>query len=287
MAHIQQVGINDFEHIYPLLQTFHNTQLDKNVWKNIFSYPWHSKESYRGYALIDNTALVGFLGTVFAKRSINGKAVTTCNLTSWVVQEAYRSDSLQLLSPLLQQPAYVLLNLTCSPRVCEISQALGFQILEQHAYMLFPLLCPSVKGNQRWRITQCDTALHPECSDIDKTIFADHKSLPCRHIVVHTDEGYCYVVFTRVKRYKKLLTVNYIHYIGNPVLFQQYLKPIVSHIMQMSPGFCVMVDVRTTHHADISRAFKYKLSTTRIYKATCVEDVPHDNLYTEMVLLGL
>jgi hypothetical protein len=57
-----------------------------------------------GYVIIDREKkIVGFMGTIFSKKIINGSEYNYCNIHSWIVDEQHRINSFFLLTPLLEK----------------------------------------------------------------------------------------------------------------------------------------------------------------------------------------
>ena len=57
-----------------------------------------------GYVIIDKTKkIVGFMGTIFSKKIINGSEYNYCNIHSWIVDEQHRINSFFLLAPLFKK----------------------------------------------------------------------------------------------------------------------------------------------------------------------------------------
>jgi len=70
----------------------------------LFDLPWPVEEEHRGFILRDGGEAVGFLGTIFSRRTVGGTTCRFCNLSSWIVKESHRSSSLQLILPVLFGP---------------------------------------------------------------------------------------------------------------------------------------------------------------------------------------
>ena len=140
MTSVRKATKEDFDHIFPLFQGFAtHTQVNPQDWKKIFSPLWSGQREQFGYVLEDGNEAVGFLGTLYSLRMIQGEKREFCNLTSWIVRQDYRSESLSLLFPLMGGKDLTLTNFTASNRVIEVLLRLGFQSLEDHYRMILPL----------------------------------------------------------------------------------------------------------------------------------------------------
>ena len=138
MALVRKAVAEDFEGIYPLLVKFNNPRLSKDDWRSLFFDNWHSNEGYFGYVLEEGEHIVGFLGLMFSSRMLNDKEEKFCNITSWIVEKKFRSQSLLLLLPVLKLQSYTLTICTASKETYAVARKLGFQDLESSMRIIFP-----------------------------------------------------------------------------------------------------------------------------------------------------
>src|SRR5262245_37584176 len=138
MTAVEKVTPAMFDDIYALMSELDNTQ-SRERWREIFDYQWESDEGYVGYALVDDRKVVGFNGAIFSRRIIDGREARFCNLTSWIVKDQYRTESLRLVFPFLNLKGYTITNLTMNERAWEITRRLGFKNLDTNVRIFFPV----------------------------------------------------------------------------------------------------------------------------------------------------
>src|ERR1700730_9818285 len=117
-------------------------------WEPLFNYPWKTAEFPYGYALMDGKQIRGFLGTVFARRIINGKSTIFCNISTWVVDESYRASlgnagrglEKRLVEPVLAHKDVVVTALSPNVLSAKSCESMGFKHLdsEQVVIPVFP-----------------------------------------------------------------------------------------------------------------------------------------------------
>ena len=138
----------DFGEVYPLLQLFENPRLTRDDWRRmLFDLPWPVEEEHRGFILRDEGEAVGFLGTIFSRRTVGGTTHRFCNLSSWIVKESHRSSSLQLVLPVLALRSHTIVNLSPSEAAYEVFARLGFRPLETSQILMPPFASP---GELAW-----------------------------------------------------------------------------------------------------------------------------------------
>ena len=65
---IQKVKKGDFDKVFEILKEFNDLSMSKSDWKPLLNYAWSNDEDYRGYVLLDNEQIVGFVGLIFANK---------------------------------------------------------------------------------------------------------------------------------------------------------------------------------------------------------------------------
>jgi hypothetical protein len=137
---VREAREEDFDSIYSLLKELNSTTLCKNDWKKITqSYFPAPKETY-GYVLVEeDETVVGFLGTIFSEREIQGKSYNFCNIHSWIVSPKAKSGGINLLMKVLRLKNHVITNFTASAVPYQIFKSLKFKEVFYTNYKLLPL----------------------------------------------------------------------------------------------------------------------------------------------------
>jgi len=285
-AVVKKVYKDDFEKVYGLLSDFRDPSLEKNQWRQLFINTWGNFEGYCGYGLVARDEIVGFLGTVFSKRYLNGKEYKFCNLSSWIVKPKYRAKSISLLWPVLKLKDYTITNLTCAPTLYNLFKKLGFKDLGSFR-VIFPPIPPYKLnyGKSKYCIIEDQSIINKRLSHNDLLIFNDHINYKCIHIIIAGDNGECYIVATRVR--KKGLPFIYIHYISNLFIFTELIYKTALQILVKHKSMGIMVDERLLRSQKFSLAIKNKAPVFKVYKSLSLPPDDIDNLYTELILLNL
>lgn len=137
MAEVRRATPGSFEEVLPLLLRFGNTRMQREDWRRmLFDLPWRPEEEHRGFTLHDGAKTVGFLGTLFSAREIRGRRERFCHLSCWIVDEAYRSESMKLVFPVLSMRSHTVVNDSPSPTAHEIFSSLGYRPFEDRRLLL-------------------------------------------------------------------------------------------------------------------------------------------------------
>lgn len=285
MVSVKKVYPAMFEEIYPLLKEFDASGLPKKIWENTFKYNWSKEEDYCGYALFHGDKVVGFLGLIFSQRTINNKLEKFCNLHTWYVQEDFRDYSLSLLMPALRLKDYTFTDLSASDGVFFIAKKLGFQVLDSRIVVVFPLpyFTKSAKKND-FKITQDKAFIDEHIRGEDRKIFADNNIYSCCHLLLHSGQNYCYIIYTIHE--DQAIRYAHIQYLSNRELFGQYSREIYKTIARLKSCKLVAVDQRQVENLKIPLSLTLPIHVPRLYKSSSLAPEAIDNLYSETVLLN-
>jgi hypothetical protein len=283
MTTLHKAHAEDFERIYPLLQQFNNPNLTKEDWRQLFVSHWGSRENHFGFFLLEGEQVVGFLGTLFSRRQINGIPHDFCNLSTWIVKEDYRGMSLMLLFEALKQEGYTITNLTAN-KVAGILIRFGFKDLALTYSMVLPVLLPAVLL-PGLKITEDKQAIEAQIKGEARSVFLDHKDMKCRHMLIQGKGRQCYLIFDIIK--KKGLPVMRIHHISNPAWFASNAYRISPHACLQTGTFGMLVNNNLLHGSKVWNAFQMKQLHRMVYKSDTLSSQDIDMAYSELQLFGL
>jgi hypothetical protein len=284
MTIVRKAVAKDFEETYPLFAKFKNPRLSRDDWRQLFVDHWQSNEGYFGYVLEDEERIVGFLGLIFSRRTLNGKELKFCNITSWVVDEKFRNQSLSLFLPVLKLKDYVLTIHTVSKETYAVARKLGFQNLESHLRIVLPL--PRVSA---W-FTFCEVKINGKhlsetLKGEDLQAYNDHLSFRCFHVRILTHLGECYLIGTRV--YRKKLSFFQIHHISNSNIFEKFAGRITMVICLRIKTVAIVVDERFLQGNAVMLSKIWPLPYPRVYKSDSLMQNDIDLLYSELPVLNI
>tara|TARA_B100002003_G_scaffold240722_1_gene261564 strand:- start:1353 stop:2207 length:855 start_codon:yes stop_codon:yes gene_type:complete len=284
MAIVRKAVAQDFEKVYPLFVKFNNPRLSKDDWRQLFVNHWHTREGYFGYVLEDGERIVGFLGLIFGRRILNEREEKFCNLTSWVVDEKFRSQSLFLLLPVLKLKDYTLTILTGSQETYAVARKLGFQDLESHVQIILPL--PSVAT---W-LTPCQIEINGKqlgdaLAGEALQAYKDHLAFRCFHVHVRSPLGECYLIGTRV--FRKDLAFAQIHHISDSKVFVKFAGRIAVAICLRIKTVAIATDQRFLGENTIPLSLAWPLPNCRVYKSSSLGKNDIDLLYSEYPVLNI
>lgn len=284
MFKIEKATAGDFENIYPFLQKLNDRDLSKEDWGKLFVNYWKSPEDFFGYTLVKDGEVKGFLGLIFSRRTFNNEVYKFCNLTSWIVDEDCRSQSLLPLLAALKLKDYAFTCFTAGATTGKVLNRLGFTELLTSQQILLPI--PNFRLKKQDSECEFDPAkIRNRLNENDRTIFDDHQYLNCEHLLLTSRERYCYLVLK--KTHRRNIALAKIHYISDTDFFAECIEIFAVKICRRLKVFGLIIDERYLENRRLRKSVKYPKPQKIYFKANSktLNENQIDTLYSEMVVL--
>ncbi len=286
---VERATVQTFEEIRPLFDQFriNNPHVAPERWRRLFHYTWPMDDETRGYILRDADRIVGVVGTLLSDREIAGRRERFCNLTSWFVLPEYRAYSLELRTAAASHPDATIISFTPLASLARFHQMMGFRPLESQLRILFPWPDPrGIGAALRFRVTTDPRKIPALLNEQDRMIWRDHQAHPCRHLVVHDRSGrYCYVVSTRTKGRRYFFS--HVHYLSDAGVFVEALERVRPALCLQNRAMLTMIEQRFLAGRHVPQSKIAEMPTPRIFFSSTLAAGQIDNLYSELVVLGL
>jgi len=287
MAKIEKATLEMFEDVCELFvdelpPEERNSTVEK-FYRPIFTYSWPRDEEHCGHVLLDNGKVVGFVGSFFVQRPVNGRIERFANLTTWKVKEENRSESIFLLMQFLKQKDLTVTGRTAAKEIFAIQEKLGFRNLDS-TMKIVPTFLGFSGRRQGFTLHSDKSDFERSLNDIDQQLYLDHQPYKCRHMLVQNPSRYCYLVFSPVK--KRHVRVAHIHYISNLDVFLECLPQIKADLLFKHGIPFIWIEDRFLRGRSVNHAIMYKSRFTHLYRSNQLAREDIDNLYTELVIFN-
>lgn len=281
MIRVRSVFRSMFDEIHRGLLHPFNPAISRDRWQRVFSYGWRHDDDPAGWVLEDDGRIVGFVGVIFSTMSVSGRSERFCNVHSWIVQDSHRRQALALIRPILDLDDLTITNVTNTETVHRIFLRFGFEHLETHTRILFPV--PLSRRAPSCATTADPNALRDRLDDIDRERLDDH--LPYARFLLASDEsGYCFLVLTRGRR--RLVPTARVHHISNPERFVRCARSIQRSLWRHHRVALVEFDNRLVPECPVRPSYLRPLTVPRLFRSPTLRAEQITNLYTELVLLN-
>lgn len=268
-------------------------------WDPIFNHPWKTPEFPYGYAMVHEEQIQGFIGTTYARRTINGKSFIFCNISSWIVDENYRASlgkagkglGRRLIEPVLVHKDVVVTALTPNVLSAKSCRAMGFKPLDSQQVLIpvFPGFrgWPGFASSRKLQISFNPPEISSRLNQKECKIFDDHRNLPCKHFLIDSPKTgeYCYGIAT-TGPFRKLAMIGgrvfNLCYLSNPEFFARHFWPFASLLWKEDRTAVVRYDKRMIPQTVSTISGRGVVD--RLFHAADIGGPQVDSLYTELVL---
>ncbi len=198
---IRKAEIEDFDKVYPLLQKMNNACLSRDDWHRLFENHWQMEGFSPGIVLETEHEIVGYIGTIYSIQKLDGKEQIFCNLTTWIVQEDFRSHSFMMILSLVRNKNIVLTSFSSNNVTYEVYKKLGFKDGNKTKRLVYPW--PSLCARQYTLLTDIQD-IEQNLNSENRKVFDDHKAFGNTYILIQHKDQQCLLMAVRHKIIFKL-----------------------------------------------------------------------------------
>jgi len=254
------------------------------AWAEAFRQNWYPNKPNNGFLIRKDGCIVGGIGAIYAERMVRGKLERFCNITSWCVLDAFRTQSGRLAMAVVSQPGFHFTDLTPTEVVSKTLQFLKFKPMnERH------VVWPNVPWPFGWlrgiRVIAALERIDDVLAAEDAKVFRDHRHLPwLRHLAVGRPGAWCYVVWrrTRLKDVPGAMILAF----SNPELFLRYRLAAASHLLLQHALPYMRVEERLLPWVP-KASIRLSGYRNKVFKSETLAEADISNLYSELVALDL
>lgn len=275
---LRKAEIEDFEKVYPLLQEMNNTRLSKDDWFKLFKNHWNIEEFSPGMVLEMDKKMVGYIGTVYSKQMIADQPQLFCNLSSWIVQEEYRSYSIMMILPLVRNKNVILTSFSSNKVTYEVYKKLGFKDGNSSKRIVYPL--PSLRSKNYQLVTDIEQ-IRTTINDDAQAVFNDHRSFGNACILITFGNEQCLLM--GVNRNKHLN----IYYASNRPFMKKHLSGFRGKLMSLFKVKKMIINENLLAGGKVFLSRKVSWGNPYQYKTSkkyCLDPMP---VYSEIFLLNM
>lgn len=290
--HIRPAGPEDVGPLCQFLyEAFKEGGVSATAWQRLFDYEWFDEKPNLGFILAHGDEIVGFLGTVYARRQIGSTRNVVCNLTSWYVRPDYRGWGTALLAAATRDDGISYTALTPGPLSRQVFMALGFQRLDEHRIVMPLLLDAETLHKPRPVILFDPGAVRRSLNEQQQRTYDDHAPYDCLQLVLIAGSERVYIVVKRrtmsLRRLHRwfLADVRFpyseVLHCSAPPLLAQHLEHVRLAVLRRQRTLALVADQRLFP----VRPRGILKSDHTFYRSPLLDAGTLDKLYSELVLL--
>ncbi len=275
---VRKAELNDFTQVYPLLQEINDIRLDEKGWHKLFENHWNIDEFSPGLVLETEQGIAGFIGTIYSIQLVAGKEQVFCNLTSWIVKEAWRSYSFMMILPLVRNKNIVLTSFSSNDVTYELYKKLGFKDGFSGRRIVYSW--PSFHARNYTLATDIQE-IEQQISTENRSVFDDHRAFGNACILIRYKDQQCLLMGVVRKKMLKL------YYASDRDFMCQHFKHFRQKLIARFHVRCIQVDeyLLGGHFLWFSR--QVKRGNPYQYKTVLEHLPPPSPEYSEIFLLNM
>ena len=249
--HLRAVNRADWEPVCRFLeQAFPEFALNASTWHRLFDHKW--SDHGRGFVLLDGDAIIGFIGTIAARRQVNREAAFVCNVSSWSVHAKYRGWGMALLAAVLKDESITYTAFTPAPISWAVLTAQVSSRWSSHRIVMPPLLhAETLLGSSRPVISFDPAAVRERLTSQQRQIFDDHAPYDCLQLTISDGPDHAYLVVKRrlaARRLRRVLPApipySDILYCSAPELLTRHLERVKLAILRRQRTAALVAEAR-------------------------------------------
>jgi len=274
---VRKAVIEDFNKVYPLLLQMNNSRLTKEDWFHLFQNHWDLDEFSPGMVLQLGDDIVGYIGTIYSRQIINDKSQLCCNLTTWIVQDEYRSHSIMMLLPLLRNKNLLLTSFSSNNVSYAVYKKLGFKDANTQKRIVYSF--PFFQSDKYELLTEVDQ-ISEVIKEPYKAVFNDHKNFANSYVLINYKDEQCLLMGINQEQLFRLF------YVSNKAFLQKHLKFFRYKLMQQLQAKQMYIDEDLLEGAFLLLSRKVSWGKPYQYKSN-IEGISPSPEYSEIFLLNM
>lgn len=256
-----------------------------DVWADAFRQDWGVDKPNNGFLIRDDAGnVVGGIGAIYAAYPVRGKIERFCNITSWMVLDAYRTQSMRLAMAVINQPGYVFTDLSPTAVVEQSLKFLKFQPMNEARTVLFNLPAPHQRLTGAGVISD-PARIEAVLDAASLKVYRDHRQFPwLRCLAVGKGKQRSLVVYKRATL-KHLPSAEIIGF-TNPDAFLNYLPVLGCHFL-LSGMATTRVESRLLPGKPAWPHTELKGYRNKVFRGEGITEADVQNLYSESAALDI
>lgn len=283
MVAIRPAGPRDVDAICNFLHTHMDRRMGIGRWRALMSYGWKSAKPTLGWLVEESGQIVGYIGLIYADRTIDGRSESLVNLTSWYLLRPYRGleTALAMLNAATADAGATYTVFSSRPAVTRLMRRAGFRCLDHSRFVWHRSGTPS-GGLQ---VLTEPAAIGPHLSPIDRRILDDHGSFDTAPYLLRDADGETCFMLLSIRAKGADIAYHEALYISDPALFARHAQTFADMILPPEKAL-VAVDCRFLD-GQAAATETEAIPAPRFFKSARLSPSQVDFLYSEIQLLNL
>lgn len=254
------------------------------AWAQAFLQGWCPDKPNNGFLIRQDGRIVGGIGAIYAERLVRGRPERFCNITSWCVLDAFRTQSGRLAMAVVSQPGFHFTDLTPTEVVSKTLQFFKFRTMDER-HIVWPNLPWPFARLGGTRVISDPARVGEVLSADDAKAYRDHRDLPwLHHLAVGRRGAWCHVVWrtTRLRSVAGAMVLA----CSDPELFLRSRLAVASHLLLRHGLPYTRIEARLLPRVP-APSIVLSGYRNKVFRSDTLSERDISNLYSELVALDL
>jgi hypothetical protein len=218
--------------------------------KRLFTKQFNCEENFYGIVIEDNNKIIAYLGLIFVHRKIQGEIHKFCNLTSFLIDPAYRGQKLthRIIDEVIKLGDYTITAITPIPSLYNMYESKGLRKLSDYRTVFWN----NGLRNKNWKIISDEKLIEQNLNSDNLQIYKDHSKFNCVNLVISDENEYLLITGkiynAQLRKFKTGRVINYFDYFLRKVFKKSFLDKKVD---TLEIAFCSDYKILTKNFMEI------------------------------------
>lgn len=280
-ARVRAAKPTDRDQVCDLIER-HFDGITRTDMQSLFDYHWSGSTPNYGLVIEAQGEVVGFVGTLYAERTVDGRVERFCNITSLCVDPTFRAMAPLLIIAAARQKDVTVTCLSPSPIVCRILEKSGFTLLDSDRLFVPPAFNLRGLAHGLLRFDTDPERIRQRLDEAQRHIMDDHIRYDCVPVLAWRKDRHCLLIVKKRQRYH--VPVSEILYASDGDFLFRHTEAIAWRLLSLQRS-CLLACSRRLFGQDAPAAMILKRKS--FFRSRSVAGHQIDNLYSEFVLLSI
>ncbi len=308
----RKVDSGDQESILAMFNALDKSIPSHELKKRLFTKQFNCEEDFYGIVIEDNNKIIAYLGLIFVHRKIEGEIHKFCNLTSFLIDPAYRGQKLthRIIDEVIKLGDYTITAITPIPSLYNMYESKGLRKLSDYRTVFWK----TRSSYKNWKIITEENLIEKNLDKENLQIYKDHSKFNCVNLVISDENDYVLITgkkyHAQLRKFKTGRVINYFDFFLRKVIKKSILdkkvdtleiaycsdyKSLIKNFKEIQwlisesinvEGLILREDI-----IDLKSLKRYKKNrfwrARQLYLSSKLEPHQYDTLYSEIFILDL
>ncbi len=243
----RKVLSSDEQTIIDFFNELDDTVSSHEIKRRLFIKQFDCDENFHGILIEDKGKVIAYLGLIFSERTFENQIYKFCNLTSFLIDPAYRGQKLthKIIDEVLKLGDYTITAITPIPSLYGMYEGKGLKKLDDYRSVFWKFKGSSTLND--WKIISSESEIKKRLDEKNLKIYSDHQRFSCQTSVFSNGIETLLIIGKEIsaqkRRYIAGRYINYLDFVSRKIINYSFLnKTVICHELAYCSNYQVFFD---------------------------------------------